>query len=118
MRLISVLIFCLTFIHPMLSMGQEKKIEGWPVPDLKGLLCYSISMKMVDGVEKITERFYTPSGGNIARISGNGRIFAYAVDHDQDPPIDYIILDPDGSGQFTLRFGPDAGYLIPDWVSK
>ncbi len=77
-------------------MGQEVNGEGWPIPDLKGLVPYSIQVKKVNGVEKIVEKFLTADGGHVARISGNGKIFAYAVDRDRDPPIDYLLLDPDG----------------------
>jgi len=103
---------------PIHASGQEINREGWPAPDLGGLLAYSISIKRVDGVEKMTEKFYTPNGGHVARISGNGRVFAYVVDRDQEPPIDYLILDPEGSGVFTLKFRSDGSYTIPEWVSR
>ena len=105
-------------IIPIFSMGQEINKEGWPIPDLKGLIPYSITIKSVDGVEKIVEKFYTPSGGHIARISGNGKVFAYVVDKDREPPIDYLLIDPDGSGRFILKFGPEYSYTIPEWVSQ
>ena len=105
-------------IHPLSSTGQEINREGWPIPDLKGLVPYFVSIKKVDGVEKIMEKFYTPNGGHVARIIGNGKVFAYAVDRDQEPPIDYLILDPDGSGKFTLKFGSEDSYIIPEWVSR
>jgi hypothetical protein len=112
-------LFCVAvLIVPIVSMGQEIKQEGWPVPDLKGFIPYSIVVKQIDGVEKIVEKFYTPDGGHVARISGNGKIFAYAVDRDREPPIDYLILDPDGSGRFTQKFGPEDSYKIPEWVSR
>jgi hypothetical protein len=103
---------------PMISVGQEVNREGWPVPDLKGLIPYSIHVEKLDGVEKIIERFYTPDGGHVARISGNGKTFAYAVDHDREPPIDYLLLDPDGLGKFTQKFGSEDSYKIPGWVSR
>ena len=103
---------------PLPSGAQQINNEGWPVPDLKGLTPYSISMKKTDGIEKVTEKFVTPSGGHIARIIGNGNVFAYAVDSDQEPPIDYLLLDPDGSGKFTQKIGPADSYAIPDWVSN
>jgi hypothetical protein len=103
---------------PMFSMGQEINKEGWAIPDLKGLIPYSITIKSVDGVEKIIEKFYTPNGGHIARISGNGKVFAYVVDKDREPPIDYLLIDPDGSGRFILKFGPQDSYAIPEWVSQ
>ncbi len=104
-------------ILPAFCLGQEINRNGWPVPDLKGLTPYSVSIKVVDGVEKIVETFFTPQGGHVARIRGNGKVFAYAVDSDQEPPIDYLILDPDGSGKFTQKFKSEESYKIPEWVS-
>jgi hypothetical protein len=103
---------------PIVSMGQEVNREGWPIPNLKGLIPYSIQVKKVDGVEKIIERYYMPDGGHVARISGNGKIFAYVVDSNREPPIDYLLLDPDGLGKFTQKFGSDDSYKIPEWVSR
>jgi hypothetical protein len=105
-------------LHPLSSTGQEIKWEGWPVPDVKGLVPYSVSIKKTDGVEKMIEKFQTRTGGHVARILGNGKIFAYAVDRDQEPPIDYLILDPEGSGKFTMKFGSEESYFIPEWVSR
>lgn len=100
------------------SFSQQLKKEGWPIPDLKGLTPYSISIQSVDGVEKIVEKFFTPSGGNVARLIGNGKIFGYAVDTDQEPPIDYLLIDPDGAGKFTQKLNSSESYTIPDWVSQ
>lgn len=102
---------------PIVPLGQELNREGWPIPDLKGLVPYSIKVNQVDEVEKVVEKFYTPDGGQVARIRGNGKIFAYAVDSDRDPPIDYLILDPDGLGKFTQKFRSEDLYKIPEWVS-
>ncbi len=116
---ITLIIFWLTIlISPPLSFGQENNKEGWPIPDLKGLTPYSITIQNVDGVEKIVEKFYTPSGGNVARLIGNGKVFGYAVDMDQEPPIDYLLIDPDGLGKFTQKFESSESYYIPDWVSR
>jgi len=101
---------------PILSMGQEIKGDGWSIPDLKGLTPYSISVKRIDGVEKIVEKFYTPEGGHVARISGYGKVFAYAVDSDREPPIDFLLLDTDGNGNFTHKFNSEESYSIPEWV--
>ncbi len=111
-------LFCIIILFlPVVSMGEEVNREGWPVPDLKGLTPYAIQVKQVDGVEKVVEKFYTLFGGHVAKISGNGKVFAYVVDSDREPPIDYLILDPDGSGKFTLKFGPEESYKIPEWIS-
>ena len=102
---------------PRPSIGQEINLEGWPVPDLRGLVPYSITVKKTDGVEKLVEKFLTLNGGQVARISGNGKVFAYAVDSDLTPPIDYLILDSDGNGKFTRKFSSEESYVIPSWVS-
>jgi hypothetical protein len=105
-------------ITPIFSIAQEINQEGWPIPDLRGLTPYSIAIQHVDGVEKIMEKFYTPNGGHVARVSGNGKVFAYAVDKDQEPPIDYLLIDPDGLGKFTQKFKSEDSYFIPEWVSQ
>lgn len=116
---ISVILLCLgILIIPIVSTGEEISKEGWPIPELRGLIPYSMTLKKVDGAEKIVERFHTSNGGHVARISGNGKVFAYAVDRDQDPPIDYLLLDPDGSGKFTKKLNPDETYTIPEWVFR
>ena len=107
-----------TLVVPVVTMGQEVNREGWSIPDLRGLIPYSIQVKKISGVEKIVEKFLTPDGGQVARISGNGKIFAYAVDSDREPPIDYLLLDPDGSGRFTQKFKSGDSYNIPEWVSR
>jgi hypothetical protein len=107
-----------TLVIPVVTMGQEVNREGWPIPDLRGLIPYSIQVKKINGVEKIVEKFLTPAGGHVARISGNGKIFAYAVDSDREPPIDYLLLDPDGSGRFTQKFKSEDFYNIPAWVFR
>lgn len=103
---------------PIISTGEEISKEGWPIPELRGLIPYSMTLKKVDGAEKVVERFHTPDGGHVARISGNGKVFAYAVDRDRDPPIDYLLLDPDGYGKFTKRLKPEETYTIPEWVFR
>jgi hypothetical protein len=117
-KFLFVFFFCLGFlIIPVVSVSQEINREGWSIPDLKGLIPYSITTKKVDGVEKIVEKFYTPGGGHVARISGNGRVFAYAVDVDREPPIDYLLIDPEGSGKFIQKYTSEDSYAIPEWVS-
>ena len=77
-----------------------------------------MTIQSVEGVEKIVEKFYSSNGGHVARVSANGKIFAYIVDIDQEPPIDYFLIDPNGLGKFTQKFGPNDSYSIPNWVFR
>ena len=113
----SILSLCLPII-PTPVFSQTLNREGWAVPDLKGLIPYSITVRKADGVEKVVEKFNASDGGHVAKISGNGKVFAYAVDSDREPPIDLLVLDPDGLGKFTHKFGADDFYSIPEWVSQ
>jgi hypothetical protein len=113
-----LLLWADTMVLPGFCAGQEVNRQGWPIPDLKGLLPYNITIRRVDGVEKIAEKFFTPDQGHVARLSGNGRIYGYAVDKDREPPIDYLLVDVEGFGVFTHRFGSEDSYTIPLWVSK
>lgn len=118
LKILSMAILLL-FIHqafPGILQAEEMSREGWTVPDLRGLIPYSILLQKVDGIEKMIERFYTPGGGHVARISGNGKVFAYAVDSNLEPPIDYLLLDVEGLGKFTKKLKADEVYSIPEWV--
>ena len=57
--LLLLTLFFLFISHPVLSMAQEISEEGWPIPDLEGLLPYSIALKSSDGVEKMDAGQYT-----------------------------------------------------------
>jgi hypothetical protein len=103
---------------PAFSSAKEINKDGWDIPNLRGLYPYNITVEKVDGVEKVTEKFHTPGGGQVAKISGNGRVFGYAVDRNEEPPIDYLLIDPDGSGKFTEKYEPYELYMIPEWVSR
>jgi hypothetical protein len=115
--MIFFLFFLRGLLNPVVTISQEVNQEGWPIPDLKGLIPYSIDFKILDGVEKVVEKFYIPDNGHVARISGNGKIFAYVVDRDREPPIDYLLLDPDGLGNFKQKFRSEDSFKIPEWVS-
>ena len=112
-----VFVALMGFLCPFAEAEQVNE-GGWPVPDLRNLVPYQITLRSVDGVEKMVERFLTPEGGHVAKVSGNGKVYAYAIDKDQEPPIDYLLIDPDGKGKFTLKLGPYDAYKIPAWVSR
>lgn len=49
-------------IIPIFSMGQEINKEGWPIPDLKGLIPYSITIKVWTEWRRSSRKFIHPVG--------------------------------------------------------
>ena len=50
-------------INPMVSMGQEINEEGWPIPDLGGVIPYTISVKLSMEWKRSLRKFIPPMGG-------------------------------------------------------
>ncbi len=118
-RLLTILLLFLgALILPGISFGEEVNQDGWPIPDLRNLVPYSIAIQRADGAEKIVEKYYTSDGGHVARLIGNGKIYAYAVDRDREPPIDYLLLDTEGFGKFTVRLKSNETYRLPEWIFR
>ena len=110
------------FLLPARVVAGEFNPAGWTVPSLYGAERYS-SEKIdfdprIKGEEVLLEKFVTLSGGRVYRYSYQGRIFSYEVDHDIEDPLDYEIVDMDGSGLFETRQSPYNRYPLPDWTRK
>ncbi|MDR2726282.1 MAG: OmpA family protein [Candidatus Adiutrix sp.] len=95
--------------------------HGWQKPNLMGAL--KISDRMIDfdpsveGEETRREEFILPDeAGRVLRLSHNGRVFAYVVDHDLNDPWDYQIVDYDGSGGFEMKELAFSDFPLPRWT--
>jgi len=60
-RKIFLLLVCFSLVALRdFSVGQEINERGWPIPDLRGLSPYSITIQEVNGAEKIVEKMFYP----------------------------------------------------------
>jgi len=95
--------------------------HGWMKPDLAG--AWKTGDRMIDfdtsveGEETRREEFLLPDeSGRVLRLSHNGRVFCYVVDHDLAEPWDYQIVDHDGSGGFEMKELPFSDFPLPRWT--
>ncbi|MDR2460489.1 MAG: OmpA family protein [Deltaproteobacteria bacterium] len=94
---------------------------GWLKPALYGALRVSDEMMdfdvSVEGEETRREQFILPDEeGRVLRLSHNGRVFCYVVDHDLIEPWDFQIVDYDGSGAFEHKEPPFSDFPLPLWT--
>ena len=105
---------------PLSNHGQYFP-HGWLKPDL--FSSWKIGDQMMDfdpaveGEETRREEYLLPEdGGRVLRLSHNGRVFAYVVDHDLVDPWDYQIVDYDGSGGFEMKELAFSDFPLPRWT--
>ncbi|MDR2442162.1 MAG: OmpA family protein [Deltaproteobacteria bacterium] len=94
---------------------------GWTKPALYGSLRVSDEMIdfdiTVEGEETRREEFIlAEEEGRALRLSHNGRVFCYVVDHDLEPPWDYQVVDYDGSGAFESKEPAFSDFPLPRWT--
>lgn len=115
-------IFVLIFIPAAFAASGDFKPDGWNIPQLYGATRYSDEMvdfdSTVPGKETRVEKFTTLDGGRVHRYSHNGYVFSYEVDSDQEDPLDYELVDYDGSGIFEMKQSPYDEYPLPFWTRR
>lgn len=116
-----VLYFLLTgFFGLTPSLAHDFNPQGWTTPNLYGAERYSDEMiiweKRTPNIKVRLERFYTTDKGRAYRYSHNGNVFSYMVDHDRNDPMDYEIVDMNGTGAFEIKHSPYTPYPLPIWV--
>jgi outer membrane protein OmpA-like peptidoglycan-associated protein len=104
-----------------LSNHGEYYPHGWLKPDLSGsrkISDYMIDFDpSVEGEETRREEFIlADDDGRVLRLSHNGRVFCYIVDHDLVEPWDYQIVDHDGSGGFEMKELAFSDLPLPRWT--
>ncbi|MDR3203168.1 MAG: OmpA family protein [Deltaproteobacteria bacterium] len=94
---------------------------GWAKPALYGALRTTDEMIdfdiTVEGEETRREEFILPDNeGRALRLSHNGRVFCYVIDHDLEEPWDFQVVDYDGSGAFESKEPPFSDFPLPRWT--
>ena len=114
------LVMLVTEVRALTNHGEYFP-HGWLKPDLTG--ARKIGDQMIDfdpsveGEETRREEFIlADEGGRVLRLSHNGRVFCYVVDHDLMDPWDYQIVDYDGSGGFEMKEAAFSDFPLPRWT--
>jgi outer membrane protein OmpA-like peptidoglycan-associated protein len=121
-RTLAGLALCLGAVLASSSAAHEFRPTGWQLPDLYGAERVSEEMYNFDlrvpGNETRLEQFYTTDGGRVLRYSHRGHIFAYSVDNDRKGPMDFTLVDFNGSGLFEVKQSPYDEYPLPLWTMR
>ncbi|MDP2908042.1 MAG: hypothetical protein Q8O03_08990 [Nanoarchaeota archaeon] len=103
-----------------ISVAEAKEVnpQGYQVPDLTGLTPYQKGYLKEEPIVYV-ERFVV-DGRLIARMSVNGKIFAYDFNPNtrQLSPDAYIIVDTDGDGKFESKYFVGENIDVPTWVKS
>ncbi|MEW6263273.1 MAG: OmpA family protein [Thermodesulfobacteriota bacterium] len=112
----------LASVPPWSAPAYEFHPQGWDIPQLYGAEKYADEMidfdKSVPGAETRLEKFYTGDGGRVFRYSHLGNVFSLVVGRSRTGPLDYELVDADGSGAFEIRQSPADEYPLPVWTFK
>jgi len=75
----------------------------------------SINRKKPDRESRL--RIYlTQNGGRIQELSVKDKIYSYGIDSDTERPVDYIIIDNDGDGDFDKVINTKGKFGVPVWA--
>jgi len=75
----------------------------------------SVNRKKTDRESRI--RIYlTEDGGRIQELSVKDKIYSYGIDSDTERPVDYIIIDNDGDGDFDKVINTKGKFGVPTWA--
>lgn len=111
-----------TMVTAIPSTAGEFRPIGWPQPYLYGAARYADETidfdRTIPGPETRREKFATIDGGRVFRYSYNNKVFAYDVDGDAEDPMDFTIVDYDGSGLFEIKQSPYDEYPLPFWTQR
>jgi hypothetical protein len=117
--------FCFIFLLLVAAAptsAGEFRPAGWAQPYLYGAARYADETvdfdRTIPGPETRREKFATINGGRVFRYSYNNKVFAYDVDGDAEDPLDYTIVDFDGSGLFEIKQSPYDEYPLPFWTQQ
>ena len=96
------------------------KLNIYKVPDTSKLKLVvnrkmNVNRKKTDRESRL--RIYlTEDGGRIQELSVKDKIYSYGIDSDTERPVDYIIIDDDGDGDFDRVINTKGKFGVPIWA--
>ncbi len=96
------------------------KLDIFKVPDTSKLKLVfdrkiNVNRKKSDKESRL-KIYLTEDGGRIQELSVNDKIYSYGIDRDTKRPVDYIIIDTDGDGNFDRAINTNGKFGVPTWA--
>ncbi len=98
----------------------SKKLDILKIPDISKLeLVFDkrINVNRQKSDKESRLRIYvTHNEGRIQVLSVGNKIYSYGIDSDTKKPVDYVIIDNDGDGQFEKVINSESKFGVPTWA--
>ncbi len=96
------------------------KLDIYKVPDTGNLELVinrkiNVDRKKPDKETRL-KTYLTKEGGRIQELSVKDKIYSYGIDSDTEIPVDYVIIDNDGDGNFDKVINTKGKFGIPTWA--
>ena len=96
------------------------KLDVFKVPDtskLKLIFDKKINVNRQKSDRESRLKIYvTHNGGRIQVLSVGDKIYSYGIDSDTKTPVDYVIIDNDGNGEFKKVIDSGGKFGVPSWA--
>ena len=96
------------------------KLDVFNVPDVSKLKLVFDKKMNIDRQKPDREsrlRIYlTHNEGRIQVLSVGKKVYSYGIDSDTVKPVDYVIIDNDGDGQFEKIINSENKFEVPSWA--
>ncbi len=98
----------------------SEKLDVFKIPDtsnLKPIFNKKINVNRQKSDRESRLKIYvTHNGGRIQVLSVGDKIYSYGIDSDTKTPVDYVIIDNDGDGEFEKIINSDSKFGVPSWA--
>ncbi len=98
----------------------SEKLDVFKVPDtskLKLIFNKKLNVNRQKSDRESRLKIYaTHNGGRIQVLSVGDKIYSYGIDSDTKTPVDYVIIDNDGNGEFNKIINPGGKFGVPIWA--
>jgi tetratricopeptide (TPR) repeat protein len=98
----------------------SEKLDVFKAPDtskLKLIFNKNINVNRQKSDRESRLKIYvTHDGGRIQVLSVDDKIYSYGIDSDTKIPVDYVIIDNDGNGEFEKVINSGGKFGVPSWA--
>jgi len=105
-----------------LVKAEEFNSNGWPIPNISNAKFLGQKQKdiisEIPGKETLLKGYKSPDGTYFNTLEYNGRIYGFYVDTNGKMPMEYMLMDMEGNGNFDRKAEAKGSGTTPEWLLK